>query len=144
MRRYARDAGWMEHIPFVQAVPLKDSVTSLAISILREGYGTYITGVNLMDDSGESKLTLGYWVPGMTAIVSLGEKRQRGFNIIKGEAGIHAMRAIFDDLTYSNWAGMEDGGTFQTRELLLDQDIQALSAKFDVSQVDLGTANNLS
>lgn len=134
---------WMEHIPFVQAVPLNDSVTSLAISILPEGDDTYITGVNLMDDSGESRLTLGYWMPGMTAIVNLGEKRLKGFNIVSGEVGIHAMRAIFDDLTYSNWAGQEEGDTFQSRELLLDRSIQAFAAKFDVSQLDLGTENNL-
>lgn len=79
-------------------------------------------------------MTLGYQMPGGNAILKLDEKRPRGFHIITGEAGFHAMRVIFDDFTYSQWAGHAEGVNSQCTELLVDQNIQAVSGKFDVSQ----------
>lgn len=126
---------WAEHIPFVQVMTFKESVTSLGVSILRERDTTYITGIDLTEEGlNDSKMTLGYRMPENNVILKLDGKRPRGFHIITGEAGVHAMRVIFDDFTYSQWAGHAEGVTSQGTELLVDQNIQAVSGKFDVSQ----------
>lgn len=80
---------------------------------------THVTGMELIEDLIEPRLILGYRIPDTTFRISLREKRLRGFDIIAGETGVHAIRAIFDDLTYSEWAGQPDQGEALTQKVLL-------------------------
>lgn len=125
-----------EHKTFVQAVPWSDTNTGLAVFILHEGNDTYITGMNILEEvpiGYRSKSCFGYQVPGEGTIVDMRGKRLRGFSLVTGETGIHALKAIFDD-TQSEWIGNPKGeGKCQSIDFVLEDGLKGILGKFDVS-----------
>lgn len=125
----------MEHNPFTQVIPLNDSVVCLVGYILYEGSDTYITGIGLLKEENlnEPEWTLGYRLPDDYILVDIGGKKLKGFTIAAGEAGVHAIRPIFSNAP-GNWIGNPIAGDIQaSKDLIVEQGIQAMSGKFDVS-----------
>ncbi|KAJ5955464.1 hypothetical protein N7501_009743 [Penicillium viridicatum] len=59
-----------------------------------------------------------------------------GLGVIVGEAGIHAIRPIFNENITTSWIGLPEGSkNSKTTELVLERDIQAISGKFDARNV---------
>ena len=59
----------------------------------------------------------------------------RGFTVIVGEAGIHAIRPIFNKNTTTSWIGLPNGSGIGTTTMVLGQGIKAISGNFNVSHV---------
>ncbi|KAJ5603317.1 hypothetical protein N7537_006273 [Penicillium hordei] len=117
-----------KHTPFSQVVLLESSIIGLGVSIIREGTETYVTGLDLLNaDPKRPNLILGYRLPGQSVTINL-----YGFEVIVGEAGIHAIRPIFNENIPTSWIGLPKGnGIGMTTKLVLERDIKAISGKFD-------------
>lgn len=124
-----------KHTPFSQVVLLESSIIGLGVSILREGTETYVTGLDLLNaDPERPNIILGYRLPGQSVTINLYGEQMIGFAVIVGEAGIHAIRPIFNENITTSWIGLPEGSkNSKTTELVLEQDIKAISGKFDVS-----------
>lgn len=86
-----------KHTPFSQAVLLESPIIGLGVYIIREGTETYVTGFDLLNaDPQKPNLILGYRLPGQSVIVNLHGEKLIGFAAVVGEAGIHAIRPIFN------------------------------------------------
>jgi hypothetical protein len=122
-----------KHNIFSQVALLESSITGLAVCVIREGADTYVTGFDLLyADPKTPNLILGYRLPGHSVTIDLDEQL-RGFTVIEGEAGIHAIRPIFNNST-AKWIGLPEGSDIcKSTELVLEQDVKAISGKFDVS-----------
>jgi hypothetical protein len=126
------------HVTFIQPVLLQDSVISVAVSVLREWNVTYITGFELISaESHTPNIILGYRLPGGQVIIDTRDQQLRGFTVISGEGGIHAIRPIFNThKTIASWIGRPEGygyGICHSMDLVLQQGIKAFLGKFDVS-----------
>jgi hypothetical protein len=127
---------WAEHIPFIQTVTLERSVVSLAVSVLREGVHTYIVGFELISaDIRTPNVIFGYRLPGGQVIIDNRDKQLRGFKVITGNCGIHAIRPILNiNDTIASWIGLPEGdGICKSSDICLQQDIKGFLGKFDVS-----------
>jgi hypothetical protein len=124
----------------VQTVPLQN-IIGLAVSILPEGTKTYITGFDLISaDAGTPNITFGYRLPGKQVTINLRDQKLRGFDISLGGGGIQAIRPIFNTNTNTKWIGETEGKCdysltqIISTQLILEDEIKAISGKFDVSQ----------
>lgn len=124
---------WEEHVPVTQAVTL-ENVISLAVSILPEGTKTYITGFDLISADSGTPITFGYRVPGRQVTINLRGQQLRGFTVIAGDGGIHAIRPIFNPNVIASWIGQSEGDSVcNSTKLILEHNIKTISGKFDVS-----------
>ena len=126
------------HKTFSQVVLLEHSIIGLGVSVIREGANTYVTGLDLLNaDPERPNLILGYRLPGQSVTINLCGEKLIGFTVIVGEAGIHAIRPIFDEnTTLTSWIGLTEGrGACKSMDLVLERDIKAISGKFDVSHL---------
>lgn len=150
-----------EHVPLIQAIPLKHSVVSLAVSILYEGPETIITGFELV--SGEKDVAnkvLGCRLPGGQVTVSLRGQDLRGFSIVSSPGKIHALRPIFfnadvkpswvgqpdlrlDDLYREWYTSPKDWIKRTSTKLVSERGIKAFRGKFDVSCCPLDIIDNI-
>lgn len=109
--------------PFVQAVPIEDSLSALAVSVLREGCDVAISGFELIYQNPEKpNLILGYRIPGRQVFIDLrGPGRKlKGFSLITSSGRIHAIRPIFtDNRITSDWIGQEEPIHISERSLYL-------------------------
>lgn len=130
-----------KHTFFSQVAQLESSVTGLAVSILREGTETYVTGFDLLNADPERPNTIfGYRLPGEFVTINLYGEQLIGFAVINGEAGIHAIRPIFNKstttTTTTSWVGLPEGnGICNSTKLVLEREVKAISGKFDVSHL---------
>lgn len=125
-----------KHIPFSQVARLDSSIVGLGVSIIREGTETYIAGLDLLNtDPKRPNLILGYRLPGQSVTINLYGEQLIGFAAIVGEAGIHAIRPIFNKNITTSWIGLPNGREISTTTMVLGQGIRAISGKFDVSHV---------
>lgn len=139
---------WMPHVLLVQTLQLPSSVISLAVSILREGDQTYITGFELISRGFETpNVIFGYRVPGSQVTIDLQKTYLAGFWLVTADAGMNAIRPILRnhaDLSATgrvlrncpetSWIGSPDClRSGKHTKLLLPGNIEALSGKFDVS-----------
>ncbi|KAJ5970285.1 uncharacterized protein N7479_000203 [Penicillium vulpinum] len=123
---------WEEHVPVIQSVALQNMI-GLAVSILLEGTKTYITGFDLISaDAASPNITFGYRVPGRQVRINLHGQQLRGFTIITGDGGIHAIRPIFNTDSIASWIGQpENDNLCNSTWLILEDNIKAISGKFD-------------
>ncbi|KAJ5405785.1 hypothetical protein N7465_007069 [Penicillium sp. CMV-2018d] len=69
---------------------------------------------------------------GQSVTINLYGEQLIGFAVIVGEAGIHAIRPIFNENITTSWIGLPEGSkNSKTTELVLERDIKAISGKFD-------------
>ncbi|OQD66227.1 hypothetical protein PENPOL_c005G06715 [Penicillium polonicum] len=125
-----------KHTPFSQVVLLESYIIGLGVSIIREGTETYVTGLDLLNaDPERPNIILGYRLPGQSVTINLYGEQLIGFAVIVGEAGIHAIRPIFNENITTSWIGLPEGSkNSKTTELILERDIKAISGKFDVKR----------
>jgi hypothetical protein len=128
------------HYAVVQTVSLQN-IIGLAVSILPEGSKTYITGFDLISaDAGTPNIIFGYRLPGKQVTINLYGQKLRGFDVSLGEGGIQAIRPIFNTNINTNWIGetesKRDYSLTQiiSTQLILEDEIKAISGKFDISQ----------
>jgi hypothetical protein len=123
-----------EHILITQGVALQD-LAGLAVSILDEGTKIYITGFDLISADVETpNITFGYRLPGRQVTINLHGQQLRGFTIITGDGGIHAMRPILNTNIVASWIGQPEGNdACNSTQLSLEDDVKAMLGKFDVS-----------
>lgn len=127
-----------EHIPFVQTIVLDSSIVSLAISVLREGAQTYITGFELISaDIQTRNVNFGYRVPGEQVVIDIRGTILRGFTLLTGKTGLHAIRPILNTTnSIVSWIGQPGGcNVNEPFDISLPQDIKVLWGKFDVSHL---------
>lgn len=125
-----------KHLPFSQVARLDSSIVGLGVSIIREGTETYVAGLDLLNtDPKRPNLILGYRLPGQSVTINLYGEQLIGFAAIVGEAGIHAIRLIFNKNITTSWIGLPNGREISTTTMVLGQGIRAISGKFDVSHV---------
>ncbi|KAJ5836286.1 hypothetical protein N7447_002312 [Penicillium robsamsonii] len=128
-----------------QVALLKSSVIGIAVSILREETDTYITGFDLLSaDPEKPNVILGYRLPGESVIINLYGEQLIGFTVIEGDAGIHAIRPIFNETAtiMTSWIGSPEGsGICKSTELVLERGIKAISGRFDVIQTKFTVDN---
>jgi hypothetical protein len=131
---------WEEHIPVIQAVSLQDPIIGLAVFILDEPTKlktkTYITGFDLISaDMGTPNVTIGYQIPGKQVIIDLHNERLRGLTAVADDGGIRAIRPIFNNNIIRSWVGDPGYGEMPITEVILREEIKAISANFDVSHI---------
>lgn len=120
-----------EHIRFTQTVPLSSSLIGIAVSILSEEEKTYITGFELVHADRESpNIIFGHRLPIRQVIMDVQRQPLRGFVVVTGEGGIHAIRPVFK--TDSHWMGRPDEDACKSVRLVSSEDIKALLRDFDV------------
>lgn len=125
-------------IPVSQTVLLPDFVVGFNVSILNEGTTTtehrsHIIGFDLISaDARIPNITLGYRLPGSQVTINFYGRHLRGFAITTGNSGIRALRPVWNDKTIASWIGDWEHAETST-ELVLKDDVKAISAKFDVS-----------
>jgi hypothetical protein len=127
-----------EHFSFVQTVVLDSSIVRLAISVLREGAQTYITGFELISaDIQTRNVNFGSRVPGEQVVIEIQDTKLRGFTLLTGKTGIHAIRPNFDTTSsYVSWIGQPGGcNVNEPFDISLPQDIKVLWGNFDVSHL---------
>ncbi|CRL29030.1 Cyclin-like F-box [Penicillium camemberti] len=108
------------------------SIVGLGVSIIREGTETYVAGLDLLNtDPKRPNLILGYRLPGQSVTINLYGEQLIGFAAIVGEAGIHAIRPIFNKNITTSWIGLPNGREISTTTMVLGQGIRAISGKFD-------------
>lgn len=121
-----------------QTVELQNTIIDLVVFILNEGTITYITGFDLISsDPATRNITFGYRLPGSQVTINLHDRRLRGFTIITGDGGIRAIRPIFNDNNNTaSWIGQAEGiDVCTTTPVILNNDIKAISGRFDVSHL---------
>ena len=122
-----------EHTRFSQTVPLSDALIGIAVSILHEEETTYITGFELIHAGREKpNIIFGHRLPSRQVMMDIQRQPLRGFVVVTGEGGIHAIRPV-SDMDSTNWMGRPDGEGCRYVQLVPSQDIKALSGEFDVS-----------
>jgi hypothetical protein len=121
-----------------QTVLLHDRVVCLNVFILNEGTmrnknGSHIIGFDLISvDAKTPNITIGHRLPGSQVTIDFYGRRLRGFTITTGNCGIRALRPVWNDRTVTSWIGDWEHGDTST-ELVLKDDVKAISAKFDAS-----------
>ncbi|CAG8020953.1 unnamed protein product [Penicillium nalgiovense] len=132
---------WGEHIPLIQSVSLQEVMIGLVVFILDEptktGTKTYITGFDLISAAAETpNATIGYRLPGRQVTINLHNQELRGFTVVTGDGGIHAIRPIFNNKIVTTWIGRQGYDKMcNSTQILLKDGIKVISAKFDVSRL---------
>lgn len=126
-------------VPISQTILLQGPIADLDVFILNEGATTtgkrsHIIGFDLISADGKiPNLTLGHRLPGSQVTINFNGRHLRGFIITTGNCGIRALRPIWNDRSVTSWIGdWEDDETYT--KLVLEDDVKAISAKFDVSR----------
>ncbi|CAG8410509.1 unnamed protein product [Penicillium salamii] len=123
-------------IPVSQTVLLQDSVVGFNVSILNEGTPTagnksHIIGFDLINADGPN-IEFGHRLPGSQVTINFYGRHLRGFAVATGNSLIRALRPVWNDKTIGSWIGDLEHAETST-ELVLKDDVKAISAKFDVS-----------
>mgnify|MGYP002717983455 FL=1 len=126
-----------EPIPVSHTALLHDLVIGMTVFILHEGTTrgrrSHIIGFDLISADAEiPNITLGHRLPGSQVTIDFYGRHLRGFGIVTGNSGIRALRPVFDSGTITSWIGDSEQDEM-TMQLILKDDVKAISAKFDVS-----------
>lgn len=131
-----------KHETLTQSVPFSRDVVGLAISVLSDPHSdanspfTFVAGLELIYPSDMSNIVLGYRLPGNQIMIDLSARPLRGFEVMVGEGGVHAILPLFD--TMNNWIGKPvDGYDFcGPVRISTDNEILGLWVEFDVSRAN--------
>ena len=123
-------------IPVSRTVLLHDLVIGLTVFILNEGTTmgrrSHIIGFDMISADAEiPNITLGHRLPGSQVTINFYGRHLRGFTVVNGDGGICALRPVFDSES-TGWLGDSEQGE-KIMQLILKDDVKAISAKFDVS-----------
>lgn len=130
-----------EYFDFAQTIGLESAIISLAVSVLREGGNTYITGFEFIRaDTQTPNVIFGYRLPGDQVIIDIRGTELRGFTIVKCRRGFHAIRPILNTAKpIGSWIGQPRGcSVSEHSDIKLWREIRVLRGKFDVSHLCLG------
>lgn len=131
-----------KHETLTQSVPFSRDVVGLAISVLSDPHSdtdspfTFVAGLELIYPSDMSNIVLGYRLPGNQIMIDLSARPLRGFEVMVGEGGVHAILPLFD--TMNNWIGKPvDGYDFcGPVRISTGNEILGLWVEFDVSRAN--------
>ncbi|OQE02180.1 hypothetical protein PENVUL_c040G02868 [Penicillium vulpinum] len=127
-----------KHEIFTQSVPFSRDVVGLAVSVLPDprsdpdSQHTFVAGLELIYPGNMPNAVLGYRLPGNQIMIDLQARPLKGFEVMIGEGGIHAILPLFHAM--KDWIGKPVDGFHEARgpvRLSTDNEILAISADFD-------------
>lgn len=134
-----------EDFRFAQTIGLDSAIISLAVSVLREGVNTYITGFELIrEDTQTPNVIFGYRLPGEQVIIDIRGTELTGFTLVKDRQGFQAIRPILNTAKPVSWIGQPRGCSvsepfdIKRCDIKLWRGIRVLRGHFDVSHLCLG------
>jgi hypothetical protein len=136
--------GYPPGVKYTQGINIPRLLVRIGISVLQGLRETYITGLEcICEGRDQANVNFGYRIPGKQIFIDT--KALTGVDLALGAGGIWAIRLITADLgsSSSKWLGNSECASMTIR-LACDNDIFALSGKFDVSSLSLRTPPDLS
>lgn len=117
-----------------QTVPFSRSIVGIFVSLLRDHGETFIAGLELVYPPDTPNIVLGYRDSGNQVRVDFRGKSLKGFELVLGRKGLHALLPLFGLNPTKEWIGRKDRFDDKSVRLSTDGEILALSGVFNVSR----------